>query len=498
MSNGKIDELVAEKSPEEKNCRMIKEICQPLILDNERLQQIKDLFLNDLKMGLCKYSHTKAMSKCSVTYVQELPGGCENGTFLALNWSGVNFRIVATYLKCKRDFHMDSKLYEIPTKLLSGPGQDLFDFLAESLSTFVKTFQVNGGDESLSLALNLGFEVKQTAINKAELLAWHGDIDCPDVVGRDVIQMLRDALERRDDIKIQMMILVKEPIGTLMNGAWHDRNCKIGLNVAPANCKACHVEKLTNMSIYENPKGNTTPTMLINCEWGLLGDNGKLDFLQSKYDKEIDEKSENPKGNVFEKMVNDTHLGELVRLVLMDCINAELLFKGNLSEQLRQEGSFKTEYISLIENENHQSNDITREILEKLGYKNPTDFDCEQMRYICHVVLKRSADLLAAIIACLIDRVGDPYTMVTIDGMLCHQLPLFNCLISERVSQLVRPEHKFKLILSEEGSGRGAALAAAVIAAKCHAEMLKMQVVSRSSTRKSSNGSKAERKGNLY
>ncbi|XP_073832736.1 hexokinase type 2-like [Musca autumnalis] len=502
MSNSNIiEETEPQETPEEISSRLIKEICQPLMLENEKLQQIKEAFLIDLQMGLCKYSHGKSMSKCWLTFVQELPGGCENGTFLALDWSGgINFRFVAIYLKCKKDFHMDSKIYEIPGKLLNGPGVDVFDFIAESLSAFVKTFQVIAADdESLPMAVNFEFQVKQSSINKAELVAWDNGINCPDVVGRDVLQMLREAIERRGEIKLQMLILVRQPIGTLMNGAWHDQNCKISLNVgAASSCKACYVEKVTNMSIYHNPKGNTIPTMLICCEWGSLGDNGKLEFLQSRYDKEIDAKSQNPNAKLLEKLLNLENLGELLRLLLMDCLQAELLCKGNISEQLRQEGSFKTEYMFLIATQPPQNHDITREIFEKLGYKNPTDFDCEQMYFICNTILRRSAYLVAAIIACLIERVGDPYTVVAIDGPLSHLHEIYNCLIAAKLSQLVRPEHKFRLMLSEDGSGRGAALTSAVINSKCQAEMLKMKLVSRSSTRKSNNGGAKRNTENLF
>lgn len=34
--------------------------------------------------------------------------------------------------------------------------------------------------------------------------------------------------------------------------------------------------------------------MLINTEWGAFGDNGELDFIRTKWDKNVDEMSVNP------------------------------------------------------------------------------------------------------------------------------------------------------------------------------------------------------------
>lgn len=34
--------------------------------------------------------------------------------------------------------------------------------------------------------------------------------------------------------------------------------------------------------------------MLINTEWGAFGDDGKLDFVRTDYDRDVDENSVNP------------------------------------------------------------------------------------------------------------------------------------------------------------------------------------------------------------
>lgn len=51
----------------------------------------------------------------------------------------------------------------------------------------------------------------------------------------------------------------------------------------------------------------------------------------------------------FEKMISGMYLGEIVRLLLVALTQTSLLFQGNLSEALLTPGSFKTKFISEIE-----------------------------------------------------------------------------------------------------------------------------------------------------
>lgn len=53
-------------------------------------------------------------------------------------------------------------------------------------------------------------------------------------------------------------------------------------------------------------------------------------------------------------------------------------------------------------------------------------------------------------------------TQVGIDGSVYRFHPKFHSLMMERIREFVKPEISFDLMLSEDGSGRGAALVAAV------------------------------------
>ncbi|KAK6050219.1 hypothetical protein COOONC_12279 [Cooperia oncophora] len=55
-----------------------------------------------------------------------------------------------------------------------------------------------------------------------------------------------------------------------------------------------------------------------------------------------------------------------------------------------------------------------------------------------------------------------PYVTVGVDGSVFRFHPTFPRLLDEKIDQLIEGDIEYQLMLSEDGSGRGAALVAAV------------------------------------
>jgi hexokinase len=158
------------------------------------------------------------------------------------------------------------------------------------------------------------------------------------------------------------------------------------------------------------------------------------------------------------------YMGELVRLVIITLVNAGFLFNGKLSEKLNLRYEFFTKYVSEIEAQADGVHSVTKEILTEMGVSNASDEDCAIVRYICELVSRRSARLVASALASLILRIGDPDVTIGVDGSVYRFHPTFHDLMTEAVKELIPASYKFKFVLSEDGSGRGAALVAAVAA----------------------------------
>ena len=75
------------------------------------------------------------------------------------------------------------------------PQEKLFDFIAQSMADFLKQHKI---DRKLPLGFTFSFPVAQTSLTAGVLKKWTKDFNAPGAVGRDVIEMLQEALSRRE------------------------------------------------------------------------------------------------------------------------------------------------------------------------------------------------------------------------------------------------------------------------------------------------------------
>ncbi|XP_048485533.1 hexokinase type 2 isoform X2 [Plutella xylostella] len=438
------------------NLPKIREECEVLQMSDKQIKEIMSRLHTDLKKGLCKDTHDKATVKCWITYIQDLPNGKERGKFLALDLGGTNFRVLIINLG-ENHFDMQSKIYAIPSSIMTGTGIALFDHIAECLANFMKEHNVY--NERLALGFTFSFPLRQLGLTKGILQRWTKGFSCSGVVGEDVVQGLKDAIARRGDIDVSVMGILNDATGTLMTCAHRDKYCRIGIIIGTGS-NACYVEKIENCDLFDGVPGKKE--LLINTEWGAFGDDGALDFVRTEFDREVDNSSINPGKQIQEKMISGMYMGELVRLALVKFTKAGLLFGGQGSDLLFTKGCFYTKYVSEIESDKPGDFTSCMEVLEELGLSHATESDMAAVRHVCECVSRRAAHLVSAGIAALINKMDEPRVTVGIDGSVYRFHPHFHTLMTEKIATLIRPGITFDLMLSEDGSGRGAALVAAV------------------------------------
>ena len=82
---------------------------------------------------------------------------------------------------------------------------------------------------------------------------------------------------------------------------------------------------------------------------------------------------------------------------------------------------------------------------------------------MCETVSRRASMMASAGITALLKKMDYHDVVVAIDGSLFRYHPHFPNIMRSRIAQLMGVEYKFDLMLSTDGSGRGAALVAAVL-----------------------------------
>uniref|UniRef100_A0A4W3HXF6 hexokinase n=1 Tax=Callorhinchus milii TaxID=7868 RepID=A0A4W3HXF6_CALMI len=430
-------------------------------LSDETLQDISKRFLVEMERGLGRDTNPTSSVKMLPTFVRSTPDGTESGDFLALDLGGTNFRVLRVKVSdnSRQRVEMENQIFSIPEDLMRGSGSQLFDHIADCLGSFMEKLGIK--DQKLPLGFTFSFPCQQTKLDEVRvtlggLTGWTSS----GVEGRDVVTLLRQAIQKRGDFDIDIVAVINDTVGTMMTCGYDDHNCEVGLIVGTGT-NACYMEEMRHIDLVEGDEGR----MCINMEWGGFGDQNALDDVRTEFDREIDRGSLNPGKQLYEKMISGMYMGELVRLILVKMTKEGLLFGGKISPELMVHGHFETKYVSAIEKDG-DGLQKAHEILSKLGLE-PSQEDCIATQRICTIVSTRSANLCAATLAAVLRRIKENKGLqrlrstIGVDGTVYKKHPQFARRLHKAVRRLV-PDCDVRFLRSEDGSGKGAAMVTAV------------------------------------
>ncbi|XP_012775899.3 hexokinase HKDC1 [Maylandia zebra] len=469
--------------------RQVDETLAPFKLSQEQLQLVKATMRAGLEAGL-KNKGPSAV-KMLPSYVYHTPDGTERGKYLALDLGGTNFRAMLVKFKkgLQNNTRLYHKIYTVPLEIMQGTGEELFDHLAQYVSDFLDYMGMKKAH--LPAGFTFSFPCEQTAIDTGILVSWTKGFKATDCEGHDVVNLLREAIKRRNEYDLDIVAVVNDTVGTMMSCAYEDPQCEVGL-IAGTGSNACYMEELKNIEKIRQKKQKTegdeetpeavedkddgskgdkkaetseTSKMCINTEWGGLGDDGSLDDIITPFDTEVDHNSVNSGKQRFEKLTSGMYLGEIVREVLLDLTRGGLLFRGRVTETLKTPGIFQTKYLSQIESDRLALLQV-RSILQHLGLNSTCD-DSIIVKEVCGAVSRRAAELCGAGMAAVVDKIRENRGLdhlnitVGVDGALYKLHPHFSGVLQE-TTRVLAPQCNVTFLPSEEGSGKGAALITAV------------------------------------
>ncbi|XP_020706631.1 hexokinase-1-like [Athalia rosae] len=417
-------------------------------------RKIQKVFLSEVEKGIRQEPSSLQMEN---TYIPELPDGTESGLFLALDLGGTNFRVILLELDNGVVIREDVKKYHISSELRVGCGIKLFDYLAECVSSFVISQGVQ--NEELPMGFTFSFPMIQHSLETGILVTWTKTFNCQNVVNQDAVKLLREALQRRGDTKVNVLAVLNDTTGTLIQGASQDRNTVIGL-ILGTGSNACYLEKADKVQHWETER-HGEKEVIIDIEWGAFGDNGVLDFIKTEFDRETDANSLLVSSFTFEKYISGKYLGEVTRIILAKLTKEGLLFDGHVPVALLTPGNLTTDLVSHIEQDTVDGGSHnTRQVLAKFDVS-ATEDDITIVQYVCEVASNRAALLTSLCLAQLLEKIDRKEATIAIDGSLYKHHPRFEGWMHQYIS-LLSPGRKFKLMHAEDGSGKGAALVAAI------------------------------------
>lgn len=420
-----------------------------LWLSPEQLEGIAGNFEKELSKGLAEDG---GMLKALPTFITKLPTGTEKGAYLVVDLGGSNLRVGCVLLHGDSTFSLDRLKWTLTSELQNATGPLLFDFIATSVKEYLETSAMRNklADWPPRLGFTFSYPVRQERLAHGILIQWNKAVNCHDVVGQDVVVLLEEALDRAGLGIIKVGALLNDTVGTLVAHAYVDADTRIGVILGTGTNAAyvaspSSIPKLQN--IHRHTSAQNQEPMIINTEWGAFGDKQPSYLPLTEADHKIDLESNNPRAQLFEKMVSGMYLGELCRLTLME------LHKDMMMGADGPPFELDAADLSVIATGGPEAiRDISR---RKLYIKNP---DESLIKETCHLVVQRSARLCAAALIGLYRSMGSPKRRIVaaFDGSLYEHYPGYPELLREALDEL-EPGHSLISQIAKDESMVGAA-----------------------------------------
>ncbi|GAA5935323.1 hypothetical protein JCM3775_006239 [Rhodotorula graminis] len=453
------------------------------------LKQITDRMLWEFNKGLAGApTDDESFMPMIPSYLQQVPHGTEKGTYLALDLGGTNLRVCEVELLGDSKWRMKQQKYKVSEALKVGEVTALFDYIAGSVDHFLTEIGTSASeDEKLHLGFTFSFPVQQTAIAAGTLMSWTKGFECKNAIGKDVVQLLQDALDRKH-IHVRCSALVNDTCGTLMAAAYERGDCLCG-GIFGTGTNGAYVEdidRLTKMGFQadelEANKRHGLDKMVVNTEWGAF-DNERTVLPFTVFDSRVDRISINPRKQAYEKMISGMYLGEVTRNVLLHLVDSQVLFKGYSTRALNAHYGLDTALMSALEapfvpNSTESGDPLAavRDVLtSSLGLAPAlvADADCSAAARVSEVVGTRGCRLAACAIAATVRQTeqttqGQEKELVFgLDGSLVEFYPRFEQRVRDALVEILGADQakKVKIALAKDGSGVGAALCAQAAAA---------------------------------
>ncbi|KAI0039975.1 hexokinase [Auriscalpium vulgare] len=432
-------------------------------LTPQRMRMIVEAFKETLELGLEKPEQVVPMIP---TYVFGWPTGKETGDFLAVDLGGTNLRVCLVTLQGEGKFEMTQTKYRLTEEQKQEDGQKLFDFCAECLKTFVTTNLEDGtlkeGD-TLPLGFTFSYPCFQEKIDHGQLIRWTKGFGAPNTEGRDVAAMFRESL-RKHNVPVELTALINDTTGTLIASSYVNPRTKIAV-IFGTGCNAAYMEQVKDIPKIKQLGIDPDAEMAINCEWGAFDSFEHEHLPRTKYDIIIDEQSNKPGEQAFEKLISGRYLGEILRLVICELIDDGVLFLGQETYKIEIAYALDTAFLSLMES------DPTEELLMIIGIfthffaLETTLAERQFFRALAKLVGRRAARLSACGIAAIVSKMNylEEGCAVGADGSLYNKYPGFADRVHEGLQDVFGDKGRNIVTYhAEDGSGVGSAIIAAM------------------------------------
>lgn len=422
---------------------------EQFVISTDFMRDIAICFQQDMCNGLAG----KASSLKMLPSFLGNPTGREQGQVIAIDFGGTNIRVLLVELAGngqvtiidKRAALLKDKHGNYDYTAASASGEELFDFIAGKIA------EIAPSDGTYPLGHTFSFPCRQQGVNEAVLITWTKEFTTSGVEGRNIGELLQAALARNGLSHIKSVAVINDTTGTLLSTAYTDMATSVG-SICGTGHNTCYLEPCHPL---------TGQPMIINLEAGNFDG-----IQQTEYDRQLDTDSEKIGSQRLEKMASGQYLGELVRLIIH-----QLAIKRHIcivSDRLRVPYSVSTADLSPVLADESPALDAVANMAAKCwGLTGLRIHELAAIKSVARLVTRRSARLVAATWAGVLIKIDPMLTRqhtIAVDGSLYEKMPGYKTHLLEAIAEIFSQNAKqITLKLSKDGSGIGAAIAAATV-----------------------------------
>ncbi|KAJ1645896.1 hypothetical protein LPJ64_002557 [Coemansia asiatica] len=384
---------------------------------------------------------------------------------MTINTSTERFKIASVKFVSGKPDAINKQIFYMPQGVTS-PSQ-LFSEAATHIAQFINTHHLDMTVCSYQRPLCLGvtIDLPLEENSKAGGRVVCNSLACKGMFGNvDIASSINSELVKQH-LPVKVTATTNCVISTMVAAQRHFQQTCVAL-ILNHGINASYYEKAANIpKIKDTELGESSALVAINTELARFGENSGV-LRPTMWDHRIDRESANTGRHVFEKLVADKYLGEIVRNLITDFMDARLIFPKDADVTMfSQSYSFFTSYMTIMEDNSSDLSEVGN--LLKAGFNvNASLVDRQIVRALCKIVAMRAAKMVSAAVAGIIRKATDAMdspepAFISISGQLTEMnQPYVHCTIETAqslVQKLGLPEPVFN-VLGEDGYTVGAAL----------------------------------------
>ncbi|KAI8322931.1 actin-like ATPase domain-containing protein [Martensiomyces pterosporus] len=335
---------------------------------------------------------------------------------------------------------------------------DFFEAAATDVAVFINSHNLapDHGQPPLLMGVTIDLPLEETGKNNGRVVG--SGRKCPSIFENvDIAQGLNAVLIKKH-LPVRVTSTTNCVISTLVVSQNRFHNTSVAL-ILNHGVNAAYYEATSKIAkISDTELGSSNSRIAINTELAHYGKGSQV-LKRTQWDNRIDRESENTGDHIFEKLVADKYLGEIVRNLITDFMDAQLLFPRNADATTFSQGySFYTSYMIIMEDCSPDLCEVGNLLAAGFNIQSSV-VDRRIVRALCKIVAMRAARLVGAACAAIVKKSSEALpnpepVVASISG----QLTDMNQPTAESLIAGYGLEKATFYILGEDGYTVGAAL----------------------------------------